>query len=123
MHIVFQVTFRCSQVWLHSYECTYQYIVPKVRQPNSLKVRRILHGFAFDFTPAPEGEKFLRLRKIFPRDRNFKKRQCEATLMLKYITIQNFLNDFRIFIDTGYFSCVFGLIFVFGLLPLVSLGL
>jgi len=30
----------CSQVWLYcSYLCTYQYIIPKVKQPNVLKFR------------------------------------------------------------------------------------
>jgi len=37
--------------------------------------------------------------------------------------MQNILTDFRIFIDTGYFPDAFGLIFVYGLLPLVSLSL
>jgi len=34
--------------------------------------------------------------------------------------MQNLFSDFRIFIYTGYFSCAFGLLFVYGLLPLVS---
>jgi len=38
-------------------------------------------------------------------------------------TMQNHLSDFSRFIDTGYFSYAFGLIFVCGLPPLVSLGL
>jgi len=37
--------------------------------------------------------------------------------------MQNILSDFGIFIDIGYFSCAFELIFVYGLLPLVSLSL
>jgi len=32
--------------------------------------------------------------------------------------MQDLLSSFRIFIDTGFFSCAFGLIFVHGLLPL-----
>jgi len=35
--------------------------------------------------------------------------------------MQKLLSDFRRFIDSGSFSCAFGLIFVYGLLPLVSL--
>jgi len=36
--------------------------------------------------------------------------------------MQNLLSDVRRIIDTAYFSCAFGLIFVCGLLPLVSFG-
>jgi len=39
------------------------------------------------------------------------------------ITTQNIFSDFMIFIDTGHFSCAFGLIFVYGLLPLASMSL
>jgi len=35
-------TLWCSQVWLYcSYLCTYQYIITKVKQPNSIKFRSI----------------------------------------------------------------------------------
>jgi len=39
------------------------------------------------------------------------------------ITMQNLLSDGRRFVATGYFYCVSGLIFVYGLLLIVSLGL
>jgi len=42
--------------------------------------------------------------------------------MLKYNNVEH-SNHFRLFIDTGYFPCAFGLIFVYDLLTLVSLGL
>jgi len=46
-----------------------------------------------------------------------------VVLDAKVVTMQNLLSKFKRFIDTGYFSCAFGLIFVYGLLPPVSLGL
>jgi len=47
---------------------------------------------------------------------------CEEVLYVE-VTMQNLLSDFRIFFDTEYFSCAFRLIFVHGLLHLVSLAL
>jgi len=38
------------------------------------------------------------------------------------MTMQNILSDFRVFIDTGYFSGAFGLIFVYGLLNSSFIG-
>jgi len=43
IHYAYNVsTLWCSQVWLCcSYLCTYQYIIPKVKQPNISKFRSI----------------------------------------------------------------------------------
>jgi len=42
-HYAYKVsTLWCSQVWLYcSYLCTYQYIIPEVKQPNIQKCRSI----------------------------------------------------------------------------------
>jgi len=40
-----------------TYQCTYQYIMPEVKQTNSLKVRSILHEDAAEFTPTLKGAK------------------------------------------------------------------
>jgi len=43
IHYAYKVSnLWCSQVCLYCYLCTYQYIIPKVKQPNILKFRSIL---------------------------------------------------------------------------------
>jgi len=48
-----------SQIWLYcSYYCTSQYLMTRVKQPKSFKVRSIQHEYASECTLTPKGELF-----------------------------------------------------------------